>query len=181
VKDGVIVYTIAAHAADIAKGHPGARDGDDALSRARFEFRWEDQFNLSLDPEPGREFPDEDAAGRGREDRALLLDTAHAGRPRPRRQARHRGRDGATAQGLQEKAKALWRPPVQPKFPFPEIRDDVYEPSWCESDFRFLRFSRSVSNFRLLFSIDRALRQPLLCAQRAAIAARCCGVRGSRC
>jgi len=59
VKDGVIAYKIAAHAADIAKGHAGARDWDDALSRARFEFRWEDQFNLSLDPETAREFHDE--------------------------------------------------------------------------------------------------------------------------
>jgi phosphomethylpyrimidine synthase len=59
VKDGVIAYKIAAHAADIAKGHPRARDWDDALSRARFEFRWEDQFNLSLDPETAREFHDE--------------------------------------------------------------------------------------------------------------------------
>ncbi|HYV41784.1 MAG TPA: phosphomethylpyrimidine synthase ThiC [Thermoanaerobaculia bacterium] len=59
VKDGVIAYKIAAHAADLAKGHPGARLWDDALSKARFEFRWEDQFNLSLDPETAREFHDE--------------------------------------------------------------------------------------------------------------------------
>ena len=59
VKDGVIAYKIAAHAADLAKGHPGARMWDDALSRARFEFRWEDQFNLGLDPETAREFHDE--------------------------------------------------------------------------------------------------------------------------
>ncbi len=59
VKQGVIAYKIAAHAADLAKGHPGARDWDDALSRARFEFRWEDQFNLGLDPETAREFHDE--------------------------------------------------------------------------------------------------------------------------
>ncbi|HWT78590.1 MAG TPA: phosphomethylpyrimidine synthase ThiC, partial [Candidatus Methylomirabilis sp.] len=59
VKDGVIAYKIAAHAADLAKGHPQARKWDDALSRARFEFRWEDQFNLSLDPETAREFHDE--------------------------------------------------------------------------------------------------------------------------
>jgi len=59
VKDGVIAYKIAAHAADLAKGHPGAREWDDALSKARFEFRWEDQFNLSLDPETAREFHDE--------------------------------------------------------------------------------------------------------------------------
>jgi len=65
VKDGVIAYKIAAHAADLAKGHPGARDWDDALSRARFEFRWEDQFNLSLDPETAREFHDETLPAEG--------------------------------------------------------------------------------------------------------------------
>ncbi|MBK6513617.1 MAG: phosphomethylpyrimidine synthase ThiC [Polyangiaceae bacterium] len=59
VRDGVIAYKIAAHAADLAKGHPGAQTRDDALSKARFEFRWEDQFNLSLDPEKAREFHDE--------------------------------------------------------------------------------------------------------------------------
>ena len=59
VKDGVIAYKIAAHAADLAKGHPGAQYRDDALSKARFEFRWEDQFNLALDPETAREFHDE--------------------------------------------------------------------------------------------------------------------------
>ncbi len=59
VKAGVIAYKIAAHAADLAKGHPGARERDDALSRARFEFRWEDQFDLSLDPETARKFHDE--------------------------------------------------------------------------------------------------------------------------
>ena len=59
VKDGVIAYKIAAHAADLAKGHPGAQDRDDALSKARFEFRWQDQFNLSLDPVTAREFHDE--------------------------------------------------------------------------------------------------------------------------
>ncbi|MGB2200549.1 MAG: phosphomethylpyrimidine synthase ThiC [Pseudooceanicola atlanticus] len=59
VKVGVITYKIAAHAADLAKGHPAARTRDDALSRARFEFRWEDQFNLSLDPETARSMHDE--------------------------------------------------------------------------------------------------------------------------
>jgi len=58
VKTGVITYKIAAHAADLAKGHPAARLRDDALSRARFEFRWEDQFNLSLDPETAQKFHD---------------------------------------------------------------------------------------------------------------------------
>ncbi len=59
VKQGIIAYKIAAHAADVAKGHPGARARDDALSQARFEFRWQDQFNLGLDPETAREFHDE--------------------------------------------------------------------------------------------------------------------------
>jgi len=59
VKDGVIAYKIAAHAADLAKGHPGACAHDNALSKARFEFRWEDQFNLSLDPETARAYHDE--------------------------------------------------------------------------------------------------------------------------
>ena len=59
VKVGVITYKIAAHAADLAKGHPRAQERDDALSRARFEFRWVDQFNLSLDPDTAREYHDE--------------------------------------------------------------------------------------------------------------------------
>ncbi len=59
VKTGVITYKLAAHAADLAKGHPGAQYRDNALSKARFEFRWEDQFNLSLDPETARQFHDE--------------------------------------------------------------------------------------------------------------------------
>jgi len=59
VKQGIIAYKIAAHAADVAKGHPGARARDDALSKARFEFRWQDQFNLGLDPDTAREFHDE--------------------------------------------------------------------------------------------------------------------------
>jgi phosphomethylpyrimidine synthase len=65
VKDGVIAYKIAAHAADIAKGHPRAREWDDAISKARFEFRWEDQFNLSLDPDTAREFHDETLPAEG--------------------------------------------------------------------------------------------------------------------
>jgi phosphomethylpyrimidine synthase len=59
VKEGVIAYKIAAHAADLAKGHPAAYHRDDALSKARFEFRWEDQFNLALDPDTAREYHDE--------------------------------------------------------------------------------------------------------------------------
>src|SRR5579883_1482954 len=65
VKDGVIAYKIAAHAADVAKGHPGARHWDDVLSKARFEFRWEDQFNLALDPLTAREYHDETLPAQG--------------------------------------------------------------------------------------------------------------------
>ena len=59
VKDGIMAYKVAAHAADLAKGHPGAQIRDNALSKARFEFRWDDQFNLGLDPDKAREFHDE--------------------------------------------------------------------------------------------------------------------------
>lgn len=59
VRDGIVTYKIAAHAADLAKGHPGAQARDNAMSKARFEFRWEDQFNLGLDPERAREFHDQ--------------------------------------------------------------------------------------------------------------------------
>ncbi|MDR6515159.1 phosphomethylpyrimidine synthase ThiC [Chryseobacterium camelliae] len=65
VKDGVITYKLAAHAADLAKGHPGAQYRDNALSKARFEFRWEDQFNLSLDPETARSYHDETLPAEG--------------------------------------------------------------------------------------------------------------------
>lgn len=65
VKDGVMAYKIAAHAADLAKGHPGAQNRDNALSKARFEFRWADQFNLSLDPDTAREFHDETLPAEG--------------------------------------------------------------------------------------------------------------------
>jgi phosphomethylpyrimidine synthase len=65
VKDGVIAYKIAAHAADLAKGHPGAQVRDNVLSKARFEFRWEDQFNLSLDSETAKKFHDETLPAEG--------------------------------------------------------------------------------------------------------------------
>ncbi|GAA4116101.1 phosphomethylpyrimidine synthase ThiC [Aquimarina addita] len=65
VRVGVITYKLAAHAADLAKGHPGAQHRDDALSKARFEFRWEDQFNLALDPERAREYHDETLPAEG--------------------------------------------------------------------------------------------------------------------
>jgi phosphomethylpyrimidine synthase len=111
VKDGVIAYKIAAHAADLAKGHPGAQYRDNAISKARFEFRWEDQFNLSLDPETAREFHDETLPQEGAK-------TAHfCSMCGPhfcsmkitedvRRYAAEKGIDEAAAieQGLQEKA-----------------------------------------------------------------------------
>ena len=86
----MVTYKIAAHAADLAKGHPGAQARDNALSKARFEFRWEDQFNLSLDPDTARSFHDATLAGQCGESRpflqhvrtALLLDENHAGCPR---------------------------------------------------------------------------------------------------
>lgn len=65
VKDGIIAYKIAAHAADLAKGHPGAKDWDNALSKARFEFRWRDQFHLSMDPETAESFHDETLPAEG--------------------------------------------------------------------------------------------------------------------
>ncbi|MCH8350515.1 MAG: phosphomethylpyrimidine synthase ThiC [Chloroflexi bacterium] len=65
VKTGVITYKIAAHSADLAKGHPGAQEWDDALSKARFEFRWEDQFNLALDPDTARSYHDETLPAQG--------------------------------------------------------------------------------------------------------------------
>ncbi len=65
VKVGVITYKLAAHAADLAKGHPGAQDRDNAMSKARFEFRWEDQFNLALDPDTAREYHDETLPAEG--------------------------------------------------------------------------------------------------------------------
>ncbi len=65
MKDGIIAYKIAAHAADLAKGHKGAKDWDYALSKARFEFRWKDQFHLSLDPETAQSFHDETLPAEG--------------------------------------------------------------------------------------------------------------------
>ena len=90
VKTGVITYKIAAHAADLAKGHPAAQLRDDALSRARFDFRWMDQFNLSLDPDTARAVPRRDAAEGSTQGGAFLLDVRtkvlldedHAGRAR---------------------------------------------------------------------------------------------------
>ncbi|MDP7640549.1 MAG: phosphomethylpyrimidine synthase ThiC, partial [Candidatus Hydrogenedentes bacterium] len=65
VREGVVTYKIAAHTADLAKGHPGAQIRDNAISKARFEFRWEDQFNLALDPEKARSYHDETLPSEG--------------------------------------------------------------------------------------------------------------------
>ncbi len=101
VKVGVITYKIAAHASDLAKGHPAAQLRDDALSRARFDFRWEDQFNLGLDPDTARSYHDETLPKEAPQGGAFLLDVRtevlldedHAGRARLRGDAR-RQREG---------------------------------------------------------------------------------------
>jgi phosphomethylpyrimidine synthase len=112
VKDGVIAYKIAAHAADLAKGHPGAQYRDNAISKARFEFRWEDQFNLSLDPETAREFHDETLPSEGAKSAHFCsMCGPHFCSMRitedVRRYAAEKGIDEAAAieRGLQEKAK----------------------------------------------------------------------------
>ena len=74
VKDGIIAYKIAAHAADIARHRPGAQDRDDALSYARYKFDWEKQFELSLDPETARSMHDETLPEEGYKDGGVLLD-----------------------------------------------------------------------------------------------------------
>jgi phosphomethylpyrimidine synthase len=85
VKDGIIAYKIAAHAADLAKGHPGAQIRDNALSKARFEFRWDDQFNLGLDPDKAKAFHDETLPQEGANVRpTFLLDEDYAGCARVR-------------------------------------------------------------------------------------------------
>ncbi len=120
VKDGVIAYKIAAHAADLAKGHPRAREWDDALSKARFEFRWEDQFNLSLDPETAREFHDETLPAEGAKvahfcsmcgPKFCSMKITHE----VREYAAKKGLDEAAAleQGLREKAEEFRRQGVE--------------------------------------------------------------------
>ncbi len=111
VKQGMIAYKIAAHAADLAKGHPGAQQWDDALSKARFEFRWEDQFELAPRPGDRPVVPRRDASGRTGQDRPLLFDVrsevlldAHQPghsrlRRRPRRRFGHRRRDRPEGEG----------------------------------------------------------------------------------
>ena len=112
VREGVIAYKIAAHAADLAKGHPAAQYRDNALSKARFEFRWEDQFNLSLDPEKARSLPRRHAAAGIGQERAFLLDVRpaflqhedHGRRAQIRRRTRPRRRRGVEARTGGEKS-----------------------------------------------------------------------------
>ena len=115
VKDGVIAYKIAAHAADLAKGHPGAQERDDALSQARFEFRWQRPVQPVARSGDGARVPRRDAAGAGREGRALLLDVRpallldedHPGRARLRRRRRGSRPTMRSRPGLREKAAAF--------------------------------------------------------------------------
>jgi len=116
VKDGVIAYKIAAHAADLARGHPTAQRWDDAISKARFEFRWRDQFNLSLDPLTAQEFHDETLPAEG----AKVAHFCSMCGPKfcsmkisddVRRFARERGLDNVQAmeEGMMEKAREFRR------------------------------------------------------------------------
>ena len=122
VKAGVIAYRIAAHAADLARGRPGARAWDDAISKARFEFRWEDQFNLSLDPVTARAFHDETLPAEG----AKVAHFCSMCGPKfcamkisedVRRYARERGLDAAEAieRGMSEKADEFRRATAAPR------------------------------------------------------------------
>jgi len=112
VKDGVIAYKIAAHAADLAKGHPGAQYRDNALSKSRFEFRWEDQFQPFARPGGCARIPRRNPATGRRQARALLfhvrptflLNEDHPGRPRVRR-AKTNDAQAALALGMKEKAQ----------------------------------------------------------------------------
>ena len=103
-KDGIITYKIAAHAADLAKGHPGAQIRDNALSKARFEFRWEDQFNLSLDPDRAREFHDQTLPKEGHK---LAHFCSMCGPKFCSMQITQEVRDYAAAQGVAESDEAL--------------------------------------------------------------------------
>ncbi len=105
VKEGVIAYKIAAHAADLAKGHPAAQLRDDALSRARFDFRWEDQFNLGARSGDGARISRRDAAEGGAQGRAFLLDV----RPEILLDEDHAGRARLCGEGLTRK-KARYAP-----------------------------------------------------------------------
>ena len=106
VKEGIITYKIAAHAADLAKGHPGAQIRDNALSKARFDFRWEDQFNLSLDPDRAREFHDQTLPKEGHK---LAHFCSMCGPKFCSMQITQEVREYAAAQGVSEPADVLER------------------------------------------------------------------------
>ncbi|MGW5688569.1 phosphomethylpyrimidine synthase ThiC [Nonomuraea sp. NPDC003754] len=116
VKTGVITYKIAAHAADLAKGHPAAQAWDDALSRARFEFRWEDQFDLSLDPDTARSFHDETLP-------AAPAKTAHfCSMCGPKFCSMRISHDLRAQEGMREKAEEFVRGGGEVYLPLPERR-----------------------------------------------------------
>ena len=124
VREGIVTYKLAAHAADLAKGHPGAQVRDNALSKARFEFRWEDQFNLSLDPDKAREFHDQTLPQEGAK-------TAHfcsmCGPHFCSMQITQEVRDYARAKGLDEKA-ALEQGMAEQAEAFREAGAEIYKP-----------------------------------------------------
>ena len=124
VREGIVTYKLAAHAADLAKGHPGAQVRDNALSKARFEFRWEDQFNLSLDPDKAREFHDQTLPQEGAK-------TAHfcsmCGPHFCSMQITQEVRDYARAKGLDETA-ALERGMAEQAEAFREAGAEIYKP-----------------------------------------------------
>ena len=122
VKDGVIAYKIAAHAADLAKGHPGAQYRDNAISKARFEFRWEDQFNFRFDPETAREFHDETLPAGRRENRAFLLHV----RPSLLFHENHRGRHESTRQSTASRTRGVATGLEQKATEFAESGAEVY-------------------------------------------------------
>ncbi|EDM24703.1 thiamine biosynthesis protein ThiC, partial [Lentisphaera araneosa HTCC2155] len=125
VKTGVITYKIAAHAADIAKGHPGAMARDNALSKARFEFRWEDQFNLGLDPDTARSYHDETLPQDGAK---VAHFCSMCGPQFCSMKITQEVRDYAAAEGLKEE-EALARAMEEKSEEFKGSGSEIYQPS----------------------------------------------------
>jgi phosphomethylpyrimidine synthase len=124
VKDGIMAYKIAAHAADLAKGHPGAQIRDNALSKARFEFRWEDQFNLGLDPDKAREFHDETLPQEGAK---LAHFCSMCGPHFCSMKITQDVRDYAAQQGLADEKEALERGMKEKSEQFKEQGSEIYQ------------------------------------------------------
>jgi phosphomethylpyrimidine synthase len=124
VKDGIMAYKIAAHAADLAKGHPGAQIRDNALSKARFEFRWEDQFNLGLDPDKAREFHDETLPQEGAK---LAHFCSMCGPHFCSMKITQDVRDYAAQQGLSDEKEALERGMKEKAQEFKEQGSELYQ------------------------------------------------------